>query len=116
MIHLSLETILRLNPHSHKHNSEPRMVRSRGAPFYAKTPFGFLYATFNLGPALGSGLMKATPTQGTERRPQPCRMLVTYRICLRGLILRFGFYINNSVSVAEGALSKNIIKWQFLGF
>lgn len=110
MIHLSLETILRLDPHSHKHNSEPWMVGSREAPFYMKTPFGFLHVAFSLGPALGSGLKKVSPTQGTKGRSQPCRMLVTYRTGLHGLILRFGFYINNSISVAEGAFSKDIIK------
>lgn len=71
MIHLSLETILRLDPHSHKHNSELWMVGSRGVPFYVKTPFSFLHTAFNLGPALGSGLRKASPTQALREGHSP---------------------------------------------
>ena len=67
--------------------------------------------------AVGSDLREALPTQDIKGSPQPSpRVHFTHRTGLHGLILWFGFHINNSISMAEAAVSKDIIKCQLPGF
>lgn len=66
---------------------------------------------------LGSDLREALPTQDLKGSPQPGPGVhFTYRIGLYGLILWFGFHVNDSIGMAEAAVSKDVIKGQLLGF
>lgn len=118
IIHLYSETIPRLGLHSHKYHSEKCKVGNTRVSSFRKTQAGFPPCCLStLVPALGSDLGEDLPTQDIKGSPQPGPGVhFTHRTSLHGLILWFGFHINNSISMAEAAVSKDVIKGQLLGF
>ena len=87
---------------------------NRGASFFiGSIRAAFWPWTFSV-PTL---VLDAPHPQGTQGRSQPHPGVhFTYRTGLHRLVLWFGFYINNSISMAEGTVRNDVIKWQLLGF